>query len=61
MVDTVKQGDFVDIHFKDGCLIGRVVSDNGNTISASFGINNSEDIAIVEDIPKSICTLMLSV
>lgn len=44
-------GDRVDVHFDDGCKIGVLVSDEGETVSVSFGTIMGSDITI-EGIPK---------
>ena len=51
----MKIGDFVDVHFDFGCLIGRLISDEGDTVSVEF------DNGICEGIPKDKCTLWVSV
>ena len=51
----MKPNDFVDVHFEDGCKIGRLLSDEGNTVTVSFGN------AIVTDIPKELCSEWVSV
>lgn len=42
----MKEGQFCSVHFEDGCSIGRIVSDNGDTIAVEF------DNVIIEGIPK---------
>lgn len=44
-------GSFVDVHFCDGCKIGMLVSDEGETVTVEF------DNVIVSEIPKRIVTL----
>ena len=51
----VKEGDFVDVHFPGGCLIGILHSDEGNTVTVKF------DEIIVKGIPKAIVTLLFEV
>ena len=43
----MKPGDFIDVHFEHSCLVGKMLSDDG----VEF------DNAIIEGIPKKICTL----
>lgn len=47
----MKPGDFIDVHFEHSCLVGKMLSDDGDTITVEF------DNAIIEGIPKKICTL----
>lgn len=54
-MNEYKNGDFVDVHFTDGCLIGRVIKVYTDTVTVLF------DNAIVEDIPKKIITLWMHV
>lgn len=42
----MKIGQFCSVHFKDGCSIGKIVSDEGDTITVEF------DNGIMEGIPK---------
>ena len=51
----MKSGDFVDVHFPDGCLIGKLISDDGKTVTVEF------DNGILTDIPKEIVTEWVSV
>lgn len=48
---AMKLGDFVDVHFPDGCLIGELISDEGETVTVEF------DNGICYGIPKSNVTL----
>ena len=47
---NMKIGQFCSVHFEDGCLVGKIISVDENTITAEF------DNAIVEGIPKEIVT-----
>lgn len=51
----MKIGDFVDVHFDFWCVIGKLISDEGDTVSVEF------DNGICEGIPKEKCTLLVSV
>lgn len=51
----MKPGDFIAIHTEDGCIIGRMILDDGEFVTADIGGN------IFEGIPKNICTLWVSV
>ena len=51
----MKVGDFVDVHFEQGCVIGRLLSDDGDTVTVSF------DNGILEGIPKGLCTLWVAI
>lgn len=51
----MKPGDFIDVHFEYGCLVGKMLSDDGDTITAEF------DNGICEGIPKKICTLWYAI
>lgn len=42
-------GDFVDVFFEDGDMIGRLVSDEGDTVTVSIDRNE------IYDIPKQYC------
>lgn len=53
-MDEYARGDFVDVHFPDGCKIGRVVDVCGDEVTVSF------DNAIMYGIPKRMVTLWLS-
>lgn len=54
-LNIMKPNDFVDVHFEDGCKIGRLLSDEGSTVTVSFGN------AIVTDVPKELCSEWVSV
>lgn len=51
----MKSGDFVDVHFSEGCKIGKLLSDDGDTVTVEFGN------AVCEGIPKELCTLWVVV
>ena len=51
----MKIGDFVDVHFDYGCVVGRLLSDDGDTVTVEF------DNGICEGIPKEKCNLWVSV
>lgn len=51
----MKTGDFIAIYTEEGCLIGRLISDEGKSVTASIG--NKE----FYDIPKNIVTPWVSV
>lgn len=51
----MKPGDFIDVHFEHSCLVGKMLSDDGDTITVEF------DNGIIEGIPKKICTLWIAV
>lgn len=42
----MKKRQFCSVHFEDGCSIGEIISDDGDTITVEF------DNVIVEGIPK---------
>ena len=42
----MKIGQFCSVHFQDGSLVGKIISDEGDTITVEF------DNGIVEGIPK---------
>ena len=42
----MKEGQFCSVHFSDGCCIGKIVSDDGDTITVAF------DNGIMKGIPK---------
>ena len=46
----MKKGDFVDVHFDSGCQIGKLISDNGNTMTVKLGTDRGT--IIMMDIPK---------
>lgn len=48
----MKLGDFVDVHFPEGCLIGELISDEGETVTVEF-----DKGIICYGIPKSNVTL----
>jgi len=54
----MKQGDFVAVHTPgdQGCIIGRFISDDGQTCTIDFGKNG-----IAYGVPKEIVTLHVSV
>ena len=51
----MKKGDFVDVHFDSGCQIGKLISDNGNTMTVKLGTDRGTIITM--DIPKERVTL----
>ena len=53
------KGDFVAVHFPDGCIIGRFLSDDGRTVSVVM--DSLIGRAIVTDIPKERVTLHVSI
>ena len=42
----MKTGQFCSVHFDDGCCVGKIVSDDGETITVEF------DNGIMTGIPK---------
>lgn len=56
----MKPGDFVDVHFPDGCCIGRLVSDDGDTLTIEFKTIFGGNI-IVKGIPKNVVTRYVAV
>ena len=55
--NSMKVGDFVSVHFYGniGCRIGKLISDEGETVTVSIGK------AIVTEIPKDEVDLWVSV
>lgn len=53
-------GDFVSVHTEDGCVIGRFISDDGDTVTVEL---NQIGIGAVcfYGIPKEIVTLYATV
>lgn len=51
----MKPGDFVAVHAPDGTVVGKLISDDGDTVTVSF--NGKE----FYNIPKEIVTLYVSV
>jgi len=51
----MKPGDFVDVHLEQGYVIGRLLSDDGDTVTVSF------DNGILEGIPKDVVTLWVAI
>lgn len=51
----MKPGDFVDVRFEYGCVIGKLLSDDGDTVTVSF------DNGILEGIPKDVVTLWVAI
>lgn len=47
----MKPGSIVDVHFYEGCKIGMLISDEGETVTVEF------DNVIMSEIPKRIVTL----
>lgn len=56
----MKVGDFVSVHFEDGCHIGTLESDDGDFVTVSFKTITG-DRAIMSEIPKKYCSLYVSV
>lgn len=54
----MKQGDFVAVHTPGdrGCIIGKFVSDEGETCTIDFGTNG-----VAYGVPKGIVTLYVAV
>lgn len=44
----MKIGDYVDVHLDEGCCIGKLILDDGETVTVEF------DNGILTDIPKEI-------
>ena len=55
----MKPGDFIDIHTPDGCVIAKLVSDDGDTVTARIGTIIGEQTFY--EIPKEIVTPFKSV
>lgn len=55
----MKTGDFVDVHFETGCKIGRLVSDEGDTVTVKLGTVLGD--IVMTEIPKNIVTLYMEV
>lgn len=55
----MKPGDFIDIHTPDGCVIAKLVSDDGDTVTARIGTIIGEQTFY--EIPKEIVTLFKNV
>lgn len=51
----MEPGDFVDIHLPEGCQIGILISDEGETVTAELGTVFGKQIFY--GIPKEIVTL----
>lgn len=56
----MKPGDYVDVHFEEGCQIGRFVSDEGDTVSVLLGTATGEYITL-SGIPKNMVALWMAV
>lgn len=52
----MKIGDYVDVHLDEGCCIGKLISDDGETVTVEF----DNGIALT-DIPKEIVSEWVSV
>lgn len=46
----MEKGDFVDVHFDSGCEIGKLVSDNGDTMTVKLGTVRGK--TVMSEIPK---------
>lgn len=55
----MKAGDFVSVHFEDGCIIGTLSSIEGDTVSVTFGTITGEHMTM-RGIPKKFCSLYMS-
>ena len=44
-------GDFVSVFFTEGDLLGKLISDEGDTVTVSIGDNE------IHDVPKQYCRL----
>ena len=44
-------GDFVSVFFAEGDLVGKLISDEGDTVTVSIGNNE------IHDVPKNYCRL----
>lgn len=53
--ESMKIGDYVDVHFRDGCRIGQLRAIETDTVTVEF------DNSICEGIPKEIVTTWVSV
>ena len=53
--ETMKQGDFVDVHLEQGCVIGKVLEVRDGVVDVEFG----NDILI--DVPFEIVTPWVTV
>lgn len=51
----MKTGDFVAIHAEEGCFIGKLISEEGKSVTVSIGNNEFYNV------PRSIVTLWVSV
>ena len=54
----MKKGDFVDVHFDSGCEIGKLVSDNGDTVTVKLG--TVRGTTVMSEVPKERVTLWVS-
>ena len=55
----MKPGDFVTVHLDDGCQVGRLYSDDVETVSVTLGLVTGEEI-VMYGIPKKLVTLYLA-
>ena len=55
----MKPGDFIAIHTDEGCKIAKMISDEGDTITAECGTVFGKQVFY--GIPKEICTLHVAV
>lgn len=58
-VNFMKPGDFIALHTPDGTFIAKMISDDGDTITAECGTLFGNKIYY--GIPKDVVTLYLSV
>lgn len=56
----MKIGDFVSVHFEDGCHIGMLESIDGDHVTVSFNTITGERMSVCE-ILKEFCSLYVSV
>ena len=55
MTENIKVGDFVGVHLDGGTCVGELLSFENDLATVAF------DNAILEDIPRELCTLFVSV
>ena len=55
----MKAGDFIAIHTPDGTFVAKMISDEGDTVTAEVGMIYGNEVFY--GIPKSIVTLHLSI
>ena len=54
----MKSGDFVNVHLESGCVIGKLISINEETATVTVEFGGG---LIMSEIPKSKCTLWVSI